>query len=58
MFAVIRKGTKEKILTTCRTREAAFIAAQLEKEKLPFQERKLIRAVCLDDEGFVELKLR
>lgn len=42
-------------LHTCRSREAAFVAAQLEKAKVSPQERTGITAVCLDDGGYTEI---
>ena len=52
MYAVIKDGT---ILQTCRTREAALRAAQLEKEKAAVRDRAKISAVVMDDGGWLEL---
>ena len=49
MFAVIDKKTTT-VLRTCNTKETAIIAAQLEKDKLPSNERHQITAVALDDD--------
>ena len=54
MYAVIDKRT-DRILTTCQTREAAMIAAQLEKDKVGIPERRNITAVILDDEGYSDI---
>ena len=55
MFAVIRKSDPFTILKTCRTKEAALIAAQLEKDRTPPAERSLITAVVLDDGGYEDI---
>ncbi len=54
MYAVINKTTS-KVLSTYKSKEAAMIAAQLEKEKRSAQERKEITAVVMDDGGFMDL---
>lgn len=54
MYAVIRKPD-DSILYTCNSKEAAMIAAQLEKSKLCPAERQNITAVALDDEGFTDI---
>ena len=48
MFAVIRKDEPVIVLRTCSTKEAALIAAQLEKEKVDVAERGSITAVAMD----------
>ena len=55
MFAVIRKTEPFTVLRTCRTKEAALIAAQLEKDRTPPAERGLITAVLLDDGGYEDI---
>ena len=55
MFAVIRKTEPFTVLRTCRTKEAALIAAQLEKDRTPPAERGLITAVVLDDGGYEDI---
>jgi phosphohistidine phosphatase SixA len=55
MFAVIKKADPVRVLRTCGTKEAALIAAQLEKDKVPLPERNLITAVVLDDGGYVDI---
>ena len=59
MFAVIRvnRDGSETPLRTCRTKEAALIASQLEKDRVSPAERGKIRAVAMDDEGFTEIRL-
>lgn len=54
MYAVIRK-TDDSVIHTYRTKEAALIAAQLEKEKLGIPDRNSITAVALDDGGFTDI---
>ena len=54
MFAVIDKETNT-VLRTCNTNETAIIAAQLEKDKLPSNERHQITAVALDDGGYEDI---
>ncbi len=57
MFAVIRtdpNGVTTR-LRTCQSWEAALIATEKEKDKLPLSERKNISAVCLDDGGYTEI---
>ena len=41
MYAVIEKDT-ERIIRECNTKEAAIVAAQLEKEKLALADRQNI----------------
>ena len=57
MYAVIRENRDHTItrLQTCRTQEAAIVASQLEKDKVPLQERTSIRAVAMDDGGYTEI---
>ena len=55
MFAVIRKDEPVTVLRTCSTKEAALIAAQLEKEKVGVTERGSITAVAMDDGGFEDI---
>ena len=55
MFAIICTTEPVTVLQTCSTREAAIIACQLEKDKVPVRERGTIRAVVLDDEGFADI---
>ena len=55
MFAVIRKSDPFTILKTCRTKEAALIAAQLEKDRTPPAERALITTGVLDDGGYEDI---
>ena len=55
MFAIIRNTEPVIVLQTCSTREAAIIACQMEKDKVPVRERGTIRAVVLDDEGFADI---
>ena len=55
MYAVIKKTDPVTILRTCNTREAAIIAAQLEKDKLPPAERSQVTAVSMDDGGYEDI---
>ena len=57
MFAVIRTGADGSItqLRICHSREAAIIAPQLEKDRLPMSERGSVTAVCMDDGGYTEI---
>lgn len=59
MYAVIRENRDRSItqLQTCRTQEAAIVASQIEKDKVPLPERTEIRAVAMDDGGYTEIKL-
>ena len=59
MFAVIRENKDRSItrLQTCRTQEAAIVASQMEKDKVPLVERTAIRAVAMDDGGYTEIIL-
>ena len=59
MYAVIRRNEdgSETPLRTCRTIECAIIASQLEKDRVSPAERKAIRAVAMDDEGYTELRV-
>lgn len=54
MYAVIDKTT-DRIIRECSSKEAAIIAAQLEKEKLDIPKRGNITAVVLDDGGFTDI---
>ena len=54
MYAVIRKAD-DAIIRQCKSKEAAIIAAQLEKEKLAISERNTITAVTLDDGGYTDI---
>ena len=54
MFAVIDKKTNT-VLRTCNSKETAIIAAQLEKDKLPSNERPQITAVAFDDGGYEDI---
>jgi len=54
MFAVIRK-TDNSVLFTCNSKEAALVAAQVEKSKVGMAERKNITAVVLDDGGYSDI---
>ena len=54
MFAVIEKNT-DRVITECKTKEAAIIAAQLEKEKVDPAMRQNITAVTLDDGGYSDI---
>ena len=54
MFAIINKDT-DRIIRECKTKEAAIIAAQLEKEKVDQTERQNITAVALDDGGYSDI---
>ena len=56
MYAVIRK-TDKAVLCTCRSKEAAIIAAQLEKSKVGPAERRDITAVAMDDGGYTDIPL-
>lgn len=55
MFAVIKKTEPLTVLRTCGTKEAAMIAAQMEKEKAPLSERAQITAVIMDDGGNADI---
>ena len=54
MFAAIDKRTNT-VLRTCNSKETAIIAVQLEKDKLPSNERPQITAVVLDDGGYEDI---
>ena len=54
MYAVIRK-TDDSVIQTCNSKEAAIIAAQLEKSKVNAADRKSITAVVLDDGGYSDI---
>ncbi len=54
MYAVIQK-TDDSILYTCNSKEAAIIAAQLEKSKAGTADRQTITAVALDDGGYSDI---
>ena len=45
----------DAIIRQCKSKEAAIIAAQLEKEKLAITERNTITAVTLDDGGYTDI---
>ena len=49
MFAVIRENRDRSItrLLTCGSLEAVIVASQMEKNKVPLQDRTTIRAVAL-----------
>ena len=57
MYAVIRMEDDRSVtkIRTCRTKEAALIAAQMEKDRTAPAERGSIRAVAMDDEGYSEI---
>ncbi len=57
MYAVILENRDRSIthLVTCRSKEAALIASQLEKDKVSPADRSKIRAVALDDGGYTEI---
>ncbi len=59
MFAIIRTDADGRItqLRTCGSREAAIVAAQLEKDRLPISERSRVTAVCMDDGGYTEISV-
>lgn len=59
MYAVIRENRDRTItrLLSCRTREAAIVASQVEKSKVPLAERTAIRALAMDDGGYTEIVL-
>ena len=59
MYAVIRENRDRSItrLLSCRTQEAAIVASQMEKDKVPLPERTSIRAVAMDDGGYTEIVL-
>ena len=59
MFDVIRENRDRSItrLLTCGSLEAVIMALQLEKNKVPLQDRTTIRAVAMDDGGYVEILL-
>ena len=54
MYAVICK-TDESVICTCGSKEAAIIAAQLEKSKAEPSDRQNITAVVMDDGGFSDI---
>ncbi len=54
MFAVIRT-TDNSVICTCNSKEAALVAAQLEKSKVGLADRQNITAVVMDDGGFSEI---
>ena len=59
MFAVIR-GNRDRSITrllSCRTLEAAIVASQMDKNKVPLTERAAIRTVAMDDGGYTEIVL-
>ena len=54
MFAVIHKDDGS-IIETCSSKEAAIIAAQLEKSKVGMTDRQNITAFALDDGGYSDI---
>lgn len=54
MYAVIRK-TDDSVIYTCNSKEAAIVAAQLEKSKVGISDRQNITAVVMDDGGFSDI---
>ena len=54
MYAVIRK-TDDSVIYTCNSKEAAIVAAQLEKSKVGIADRQNITAVVMDDGGFSDI---
>ena len=54
MYAVIKK-TDDTVIRTCNSKEAAIIAAQLEKEKLDLRDRRIITAVVMDNGGYTDI---
>ena len=54
MYAVIRT-TDDFVIYTCNSKEAAIVAAQVEKSKVVPADRKYITAVALDDGGFTDI---
>ncbi|MBR0160300.1 MAG: hypothetical protein IJQ02_03245 [Oscillospiraceae bacterium] len=54
MYAVIDQRT-DTVLQFCKTKEAAILAAQLEKEKMSLTGRNSITAVAMDDGGFTDI---
>ena len=59
MFAVIRENRDRRItrLLACGSLEAVIVASQMEKNKVPLQDRTAIRAVAMDDGWYVEILL-
>ena len=59
MFAVIRESRDRSItrLLTCGSLEAVIVASQMEKNKVPLQDRTTIRAVAMDGGGYTEIVL-
>ena len=59
MYAIISTAEDGSIdvLRTCHTKEAAIIAAQLEKDKVSPMKRRTITAVVMDDGGYQEIIL-
>ena len=45
----------ERFIREYNTKEAAIVAAQLEKEKLTLADRQNITAVAMDDGGFTDI---
>ncbi len=54
MYAVIKKDSST-LLLVCSTKEAALVACQAEKNKVPYIERRNITSVAMDDEGFTDI---
>ena len=57
MYAVIKMSSDGgiNVLRTCHSKESVIIACQLEKEIVPYSERKNITAVIMDDGGYLEI---
>ncbi len=57
MYAVIKTNSDGgiNVLRTCHSRESVIIACQLEKEIVPYDDRKNITAVIMDDGGYLEI---
>ena len=59
MYAVIRENRDRTVtcLLTCGSLEAVIVASQMEKNKVPLQDRTTIRAVAMDDGGYTQILL-
>ena len=59
MYAVILENRDRTVtcLLTCLSLEAVIVASQVEKNKVPLQDRTTIRAVAMDDGGYTEILL-
>ena len=57
MFAVIKENRDRSVtrLISCGSLEAAIVASQMEKNKVPLTKRAAIRAVAMDDGGYTEI---